>query len=406
MKLTLQHLKGLNALCRKRWGDHALVPRKQEPFRRTELLRIIAFLAAFSMAGWSVALHRAVSVLVCFCLATGMRRDEWTRTYTGDTSYMRRNNFAWFDGAAEIYPSLDGLARIRNGCYLRGVSAPSKCDRDNLEWGAKHMWFLVDESNPLNFASQYLAYERAYPCPPEDRHRWAAFSPDGTAEPFAYARAASLLASLLSVLGIAARTWHAFRVTLACAIFGTGLPNKEALCQALLRWKSPASVAIYAKMAPSDYATAIERSNATCAHPQRDLELPDFDPSGQAADLQLAVDQLERDLRGAKAALAATNSADAGSSKDPVSSAAVTASAPATASAPRTEPKAAKPRKRGGAAGSSRPSNGARVEIFLSRRKGMVCRHSGLHAPQRRCYAHRVRRHTGMATPCLLSRSR
>ena len=190
-----------------------------------------------------------------------------------------------------------------------------------------------------------------------------------TAEPFAYARAASLLASLLSVLGIAARTWHAFRVTLACAIFGTGLPNKEALCQALLRWKSPASVAIYAKMAPSDYATAIERSNATCAHPQRDLELPDFDPSGQAADLQLAVDQLERDLRGAKAALAATNSADAGSSKDPVSSAAVTASAPATASAPRTEPKAAKPRKRGGAADSSRPSKGARVEIFWTDEK-------------------------------------
>ena len=214
-----------------------------------------------------------------------MRRDEWTKTFPADCSYMRRSNFAWFDGAEEIIPTSAGLSHIRKGCYLRGISAPSKCDRDNLEWGAKHMWFLVDMDNPLNFASKYLEYEVTHPCPPGDRAQWAAFSPTGGAKPFAYAKAASLLASLLSVLNSTARTWHAFRVTLACAIFGTGLANKEALAQALLRWKSPASVAIYAKMTPSDYASSVERSISTCAHPQRDLDLPDFDPSGQAADL-------------------------------------------------------------------------------------------------------------------------
>ena len=62
----------------------------------------------------------------------------------------------------------------------------------------------------------------------------------------------------------------------------------------------------------------------------------------QAADLQLAVDQLERDLRGAKAALAAKSCgcAEAASSKHPTSSAAAAAAAPSTATATRAKPDA------------------------------------------------------------------
>ena len=43
----------------------------------------------------------------------------------------------------------------------------------------------------------------------------------------AYARTASLLATLLGAVGIAAREWHAFRVALACAFFGAGLPKSR-----------------------------------------------------------------------------------------------------------------------------------------------------------------------------------
>ena len=213
---------------------------------------------------------------------------------------MRRSNFTWFDGAREITPSPDGLSHIRNGCYLRGVSAPSKCDRDNVEWGAKPMWFLVDDQNPLNFASRYLAYERTYPCPVAQRQQWAAFSTKR--------RAARIRACCVAACSPAGGGRHrcshvaCYQITLACAMFGAVLPNHEALAQALLRWESPASVAIYAMMAPSGYASPIEQSNATGAHPQR--YLPDFDPSGRAADLRLAVDQLQRGLRGAGTALA------------------------------------------------------------------------------------------------------
>ena len=73
MSLALKHLKGLNAQMRQRWGDMALVPRKQEPFRRTELLHIVSFLGAGAMTNWPAPLHLAMLVLVRFCLATGMR---------------------------------------------------------------------------------------------------------------------------------------------------------------------------------------------------------------------------------------------------------------------------------------------------------------------------------------------
>ena len=289
MRETLRHLKGLNARYRARWGDDALVPQKRRPFKLADLLRMVAALTAHRIAEWSVALHFAILVLVCFCLSTGMRRDEWTATHSCDSSHMRRSNFVWFNGDREVEATPAELARIRNGCYLRGKSAPSKCDRDNLEWGARDMWFLVDDTNPLNFASRYLQYERSYPCPPTQRRGWAAFSPDGGSAPFAYARAADLLLKLMTaVLGAAQaalHSWHAFRVTIACAIFAKQRGNNEGLAQMLVRWKSPDSVRTYAHMLPSRYAAVVEEVTRTDAHPQRDMVLPDLDPCNAAEDV-------------------------------------------------------------------------------------------------------------------------
>jgi hypothetical protein len=38
------------------------------------------------------------------------------------------------------------VASRKNGDLLRGRSAPSKCDRLNIEWGARDMWFRYDDN--------------------------------------------------------------------------------------------------------------------------------------------------------------------------------------------------------------------------------------------------------------------
>ena len=356
MRETLRHLRGLNARYRARWGDDALVPQKRRPFKLADLLKMCEALTAHTILEWSADLHFALLVLICFCLSTGMRRDEWSKSGADDASYMRRSNFVWFEGDREIEATPAALARIRNGCYLRGKSAPSKCDRDNLEWGARDMWFLVDDTNPLNFASRYLRYERRYPCPPAARRLWAAFSPDGGAAPFGYARAADLLLKLMTaVLGSAQaahHSWHAFRVTIACAIFAKQRGNNEGLAQMLVRWKSPDSVRTYAHMLPSSYANLVEEVTRTDAHPQRDMVLPDLDPCDAAADVQRAVDELERDLAPARAPprVAVDSAPPSRSTSDakrasaaPAKPAAKRAKRGSAAAAPATVPPAAPP---------------------------------------------------------------
>ena len=322
MRLALRSLRGLNAQYRLRWGDMALVPEKRQPFSLKMLHAMAAALRSHKIAGWSAELHLCMLALVTFCLSTGMRRDEWSNT--GDASYMRRSNFAWFKGNSEITPDAKGLGRLHDGDYLRAKSNPSKCDRDNVEWGSKDMWFRVDHSNPLNFAAVYLNYERTHPCEPDRRGSSAAFSPTGGSQPFAYSTAATRLDHLMqSTIGdkeARTRSWHAFRVTIACALLARagsrGPEETDALTQVLVRWKTTASVRCYSQLSASSYADHVDEVTRTDAHPHRHAEICDLDASAGAIDLNTAIEELENDLGEAKRTRAPREKAASASTKE------------------------------------------------------------------------------------------
>ena len=66
-------------------------------------------------------------------LSTGVRKDEWTASFEGDT-FVRRCNFNWVDKNGNDLPNTAATVALRkNGDLLRGRSAPSKCDRLNIE---------------------------------------------------------------------------------------------------------------------------------------------------------------------------------------------------------------------------------------------------------------------------------
>ena len=78
-------------------------------------------------------------------MSTGTRKDEWALSHADDT-FLRRANFCWVDANGNDLPATEEILLSRkNGDLLRGRSAPAKCDRLNVEWGAKDQWFRFDE---------------------------------------------------------------------------------------------------------------------------------------------------------------------------------------------------------------------------------------------------------------------
>ena len=320
-------LKGLCSRYKTRWGDEAFVPQRKQPFSSAHLLAIVAALATpAALPTWTFALRIAVLTAFCHAISTGARKDEWTASFAGDT-FARRANFAWVEergGEMRELPSTpDVIASRRNGHLLRGRSAPSKCDRLNIEWGSRDMYFRYDDTNPLNLAWRWQQWELAFPCPECERRRWPAFSPTGDATPFTGGRADSclnvLLALVMSPADAARRTWHSCRVTLATRLFARRgrrsgpetieIGSIEGVIQSLVRWKTPEAMRIYARMEPAQYADYVDMATNANRQIYDDSvpdDLPETDPAGVVAEHTATIAALDAEVaRAAKAKRAA-----------------------------------------------------------------------------------------------------
>ena len=306
LNLMLRACKGLNSVFRRVFGQDSLIPDRTQPFSLGMLHAMVSYAKSGLVATWSAALHAAILVLICFCIATGTRKDEFARSHAEDT-YLMRANFKLFRGPVCLPMTRANLLAARDGDFICAKSAPSKCDRNNVVWGANDMWFRIKSADPLNFAWQWVQWELAYPCPTEERKAWAAFSPTGTAAPFTGQFAAACLDTLMMVtIGpaeAALRSWHAFRVTIACALLATDRYKKDpqagdALIQTMVRWRTPDSIRTYGKMLPSDYADNVDLVTTTDAHRAADLaSTVTIDATAPRIDLEAAIAELERDAR-------------------------------------------------------------------------------------------------------------
>ena len=302
-------LKGVCHRYKQIWGQDSLVPSRKQPYSQKQLHVLIGLLAAQGMVGWSGTMHLVFITLVCFCLSTGTRKDEWAESFSGDT-YLRRANFCWVDEHGNDLPAtMEILLSRKNGCLLRGRSAPAKCDRLNVEWGAKDQWFRFDNTNPLNFAWRWYQWELAQPCNIQDRGKWPAFSPTGNNVPFKARQADTLLVSLLTVaLGAAEAavlSWHAFRVTCAMALLaerGKRIMRDEieGVIQTVVRWKTVEALRIYARTKPGQYADYVDmctRNDASLANANEMPEIDPYDVLEEHESTLEAIAELERSER-------------------------------------------------------------------------------------------------------------
>ena len=310
----LKACRGLNLAFKQAFGQDSLIPARTMPFSLGMLNTMVRALVSRAIGGWTSVKHAAMLVLVCFCLATGTRKDEWTRgsePHTYDT-YLLRSNFSLHIGGREAPMTPANLRAAENGHYIRGRSAPSKCDRDNITWGAVDQWFRIDRSNPLNFAHRWVEWELAYPCPVDQRHRWPAFSPSGDATPFSPSVATDwlqqLMVTTIGAVEAALRSWHAFRVTIACALLATerykaNPQTGDAIIQTLVRWKTPDSIRVYGKMLPSEYADHVDAVTRTDGHRMADMVgSVAIDASHATEMMSAAVQELETAVAAEKSA--------------------------------------------------------------------------------------------------------
>lgn len=191
MTLVLAQLRQQLLLFRRTWGELSLVPARGRALSRTQQRAIVASLANNDL-GWDVPERDAVLALKHYTMSTGTRLEELALVDAADDA-LPRSHFSFHSNGRPLPRTPQGFQAVTDGCYLEVRSCSSKCDPDNMHWGAKSMWFVVDFTEEFNLASRWAAYELAYPCPPASRGSWAAFSPTGGPRAFTCAH---LVASL------------------------------------------------------------------------------------------------------------------------------------------------------------------------------------------------------------------
>lgn len=307
-------LRGLCEQYKRIWGDDAFVVQQAAIFSNAMLLAIAKACDAFAVPGWSRIQHLMWVTVHTFEIVTGTRKDEWTvaqllralplhsdaRTLE---DVLKRANFVVLDRVTNepMLMTPATLLAFGNGMMLRGMSACSKCDRLNLEWSKQFQYFRMDDTDPLNFAARWRAWELAYPCPLHERSRWPAFSATGddvAMRSDAAARQHKIL--LQHSIGAAAaddRTVHSYRSTLASK-FATARANgnpqiTDGVIQAHERWKTEAAMRSYVHMTPTAFADNIDLALRTDAGTTVHGAVPEIEPTRTLEEVQHTLQHLD-----------------------------------------------------------------------------------------------------------------
>ena len=293
MKEVGKVLKGLNMTYMADWGQDSLITHQCKTLSHGHLRSINKACAERTVPGFTAAQHDVWLALNAYETATGERKNA-----VGNGHCLKRANFVWLDSDLKPLPSSPATTASRKGGdFLQGHCAPSKCDRSNSEWGGKPRYFCVDFSNDLNFAVRWMALEMAYPCPPEARGSWPAFSPSGDGVPYTSSTLAAECCRLfLHALGAEdadGRTFHSWRAQLASALSAaraagdTSIDNN--VIQAMAHWKTEESVKRYTRMSPAEYARYVDIASKTDAGTRVRTDLPDIDPGRALEEISQAV---------------------------------------------------------------------------------------------------------------------
>jgi len=268
-----RYVKALTLDYKARYGFDALLEKRKEPIRDAEYRHLLTL-----PAGTVLGAHRYLPdsrfgltwrALHSVLNHTGFRKGEWAVTRRGDRTLMTYAQLAWeLDGHASRQPPTPLQVARLHAKEVKAVAilfpVPSKCDPDGSAFCNKGIPFPVDPADPECAGALLLRLETVVA--PGDRNSTPLFA-DEQGLPLVGADMDRALHDALSLYNpqvAATRSWHSYRIRLASKLRAARTPSgapaySDAVIQALLRWKTPASLNIYARYDTSSYA-AILRS--------------------------------------------------------------------------------------------------------------------------------------------------
>ena len=267
------------------YGYETLAPRQREPFTNTEVTSLLSddhegatirsrLVSTLHWSSWfGINLRAAIGI----SKDGGFRLAEWTGE-TFDTMKMSRACLFYVIGG-QLYrcPSPTLLRSMAVGDRVGLLPGAAKNDRWGLAFFNHPLWFNFAD-NPTNTAWALRELDLHCPCSPALRRSTPLLSYCSCGDrhepiPQGLARAAlqTLMADFPSEIR-KLRSWHAFRVRLACLLLAANASDSVIL--ALLRWKSPKSLLIYARRNPADVAAWLDRTLEVEVSSVRGANLP------------------------------------------------------------------------------------------------------------------------------------
>jgi len=206
--------------------------------------------------------------MICVEASGGFRKAELSLPANAefDAMCMSRASLFWvIDGAILRCPSDAQLRALKAGDQAGLLACPAKNDPWGLEFVPHPLFFNFVPGVMDNTAGALRDLVLKCPVPPERMRATPLFSmgpaaPGGGQKPLRHAFMDKVLRCLLLTFLSAERanlySWHSFRIGLACALLAAGAP--ESIILALCRWKSAASLRIYARLNRNDSAAWLD----------------------------------------------------------------------------------------------------------------------------------------------------
>jgi hypothetical protein len=302
-------MKGLTAAHIKEHGSESLLPDRKDPIGpdlcrqllATDLTALVGTKLSTERRRWDDPLFLSLGAMMALSESTGFRKSEVAlpNGEEFDDRRLRRSSLLWeIDGRIFVDPSPAQLRSMVPGRDKAVIKPPrSKADQDGTIWGAHPIWIVLDETDTANAAARLQSMEIKFPCNGPQRAKTPLFFSDAKFSPLRHSTVDCYLEHLLRANVPAERvkaySFHSFRVGFACALLAAHCPYD--MIQALARWRSDKSVAIYARLNPNDYAGWVTKALQQKTTSRTAARLPVvIDDHDNVATYQLACTHAQR----------------------------------------------------------------------------------------------------------------
>ena len=264
-------MNGITAAHVAEHGSESLLPQRKDPIG-PDLARKLLSTRAGTILGskvldWSSTLFLNLGAMFALGVSTGFRKAEVALPNGAefDDRRLRRGSVLWeIDGTVHADPPPELLRCLTRGRDKAVIKPPrSKADQSGAIWGAHPIWITFDDTDVANAAWWLQRLELAAPVHGAQRTRVPLFVSEASGfTAMTHSTVDTYLGHLLRVNvpadKVASYSFHSFRIGFACALLAANCPYD--MIQALARWRSDKSIAIYARLNPGDYAAWVAKA--------------------------------------------------------------------------------------------------------------------------------------------------